>query len=116
MIVKGFHCSEYKFAQLSIVFATLFSDASSGCSGVRVEFDQLSFLVKSMRESNHEFLDRTTEFLHSRVVQQELKELSQLQTCFNTLQRLVTSRLFVQSAFARVQIVPGATLLQVDYP
>uniref|UniRef100_H2ZP15 Uncharacterized protein n=1 Tax=Ciona savignyi TaxID=51511 RepID=H2ZP15_CIOSA len=58
-----------------------------GKSGVTVEFSGLSFLLHTKQACSNEFLDKVTENLYKRVISQERKELAQLKTCFNAMQK-----------------------------
>nr|CAB3265514.1 ATP-dependent DNA helicase Q4 [Phallusia mammillata] len=58
-----------------------------GKSGVVVEFQDVSFLIKTKQSTDDEFIDKLTSSLHQRVAKQEKKELFQLRTAFNTMQK-----------------------------
>uniref|UniRef100_F6Q9T0 Uncharacterized protein n=2 Tax=Ciona intestinalis TaxID=7719 RepID=F6Q9T0_CIOIN len=58
-----------------------------GKSGVSVDFSDLSFLIHTKQSTSNEFLDEVTASLHKRIMSQEKKEIAQLKTCFNAMQK-----------------------------
>ncbi|XP_078483464.1 ATP-dependent DNA helicase Q4 [Ciona intestinalis] len=58
-----------------------------GKSGISVEFSDLSFLIHTKQSTSNELLDEVTASLHTRIMSQEKKEIAQLKTCFNAMQK-----------------------------